>query len=375
MIGYYVHHQGHGHLHRMRSIASALTEPVTVLSSLPPPSAPAPDSRFTWRHLPSDNASGTYVDPDAGGTLHWAPRYEPGLRSRMAAISRWIQDTDPDLLVVDVSVEVALLARLHGVPTIVVAMRGNRSDRAHRLAYDAADALLAPWSAEFAVPDWPSTWSRKTFHTGAISRFASQARDCAPAASIDAFDRPGRIAADPRPRVLVLWGSGGSGRPAAAIAAAQAGTPHWQWRVAGVPPEENGDVWELLQWADVVITHAGQNAVAEVASARRPAVVIAEDRPHGEQAATARVLGDAGLAVALDEWPDPARWPALLHGAVTLGGLGWERWAAADAADVAADFLTRTAAELRRATAAAPGVTAAPGAGAGALQAVSELTG
>jgi len=38
------------------------------------------------------------------------------------------------------------------VPTVVVAMRGDRFDRAHRTAYDAADALLAAWPAEFANP-------------------------------------------------------------------------------------------------------------------------------------------------------------------------------------------------------------------------------
>ena len=90
-------------------------------------------------------------------------------------------------------------------------------------------------------------------------------------------------------------------------------------------------MWDQLGWADVVVTHGGQGAVAEVAAARRPAVVIAEQRPHGEQAATVDALGRAGLAVALQAWPDPDRWPALLDAAVANGGDGWPRWAPADA--------------------------------------------
>jgi hypothetical protein len=35
----------------------------------------------------------------------------------------------------------------------------------------------------------------------------------------------------------------------------------------------------LLQEADVVVTHAGQNAVAEVAAARRPAVLVPQAAP------------------------------------------------------------------------------------------------
>jgi len=64
------------------------------------------------------------------------------------------------------------------------------------------------------------------------------------------------------------------------------------------------------------LTAAG--AVADVAAANAPAVVVAEDRPFDEQRATARALDRAGLAVALDAWPDPAAWPDLLRRARAL---------------------------------------------------------
>jgi Glycosyltransferase family 28 C-terminal domain len=335
MIGYYVHHQGRGHLQRMLAIARHLDEPVTALSSLP-----APDSSWPWVDLPMDNEADGFVDPTANGTLHWAPRHDAGLRRRMAIIARWIEDCDPDLMVVDVSVEVATLSRLLGVPTVVVAMRGDRFDRAHRTAYDAADALLAAWPAEFAVFDWPISWLRKAFHAGAITRFA------------------GRVPAPPdntggSPRVLVLWGAGGAGRPNAEIAAAAAAAPDWEWRVANAPADEPDALWDQLSWADVVVTHGGQNAVAEVAAARRPAVIIAESRPHAEQAETARALADAGLAVGLQGWPEHGRWPGLLESAHAIGGAGWGRWVSGNAAADAAAFLDTMARAVRRDTDAA----------------------
>jgi hypothetical protein len=145
----------------------------------------------------------------------------------------------------------------------------------------------------------------------------------------------------------VLWGGGGDGVPMDRVVALAAATPGWEWRVAGLAPRGNGDLWELLQWADVVVTHGGQGAVAEVAAARRPAVVIAEARPHGEQAATAAAIGAAGLAVTLSGWPEADRWSDLLAGANQLDVAQWVRWAPADAARRAADFITATASEVR----------------------------
>ena len=37
MIGYYVHHQGRGHLSRLQAVAAHLHTPVVGLSSLPKP--------------------------------------------------------------------------------------------------------------------------------------------------------------------------------------------------------------------------------------------------------------------------------------------------------------------------------------------------
>ncbi len=320
MIGYYVHHHGRGHLHRAEAILAHTGEPGTILSSLPGP----------WVTLPRDDDA-PVTDPAPGGRLHWAPRHHPGLRARMAAIARWIDEHDPRLLVVDVSVEVAVLARTMGVPVVVVAMRGDRLDAPHVLGYDLADALLAPWADTYPEPGWPAHWLAKTHHVGAFSRF--DGRRHTPRV-------PGRVA--------VLLGAGGTGGDAdAELATAAGATPDRVWDVLGARGRWDEDPWPALCAADVVVTHAGQNAVAEVAAARRPAVVLPQSRPFGEQHATATALERGGLAVVRRTWPRPGEWADCLAQAAGLGGAGWDRWAPGDGAIRAARVVDELACAAR----------------------------
>ena len=90
----------------------------------------------------------------------------------MALIAGWIGTARPTAMVVDVSAEVTLLARTLGVPVATVAMAGDRRDRPHQMAYDAATTLVACWPADVRpVLGWQDTWDAKTTWTGAFSRF------------------------------------------------------------------------------------------------------------------------------------------------------------------------------------------------------------
>lgn len=310
VIGYYVHHHGSGHLTRARLIAAALGQPVTGLSSLPRPF----DWAGPWVSLPHDAvpAPDDRADVSAGGTLHWAPVGHAGYASRMAAIAEWVRQTSPALMVVDVSVEVTLLVRLLGVPVVVVAMRGDRSDRPHVTAYDAADALIALWPASLADTRWPRRWADKTCHTGGFSRLDELSRH-EPRAEVHAGS------------VLVLWGRGGQAQGPDVGAAATASGPQWSWRRAA-PDADAASLWQALTSAEVVVTHAGQNAVAEVAVSRRPAVVVAEARPFAEQVETAQVINGACIAVGLSQWPSAPDWTSVLERARDLGGERWSEW-------------------------------------------------
>ncbi|RZT87266.1 glycosyl transferase family 28 [Pseudonocardia sediminis] len=338
-IAFYVHHHGSGHSHRAAAVASHLRSDAVGLSSRAAPAGWA----GRWVHLPDDADGDTEpVDATAGGVLHWAPEHHPGLRERTAAISAELAGGDVALVVTDVSAEVSLLARLHGVPVVVMAQPGDRTDRTHRLAFDLATRLLAPWPETVGPPaGWPDAWHAKTTYLTSVSRFDGRPPPgTGPCTGTEATG--GR-------RVLVLWGSGGIDVSATQLRGAAAAAPGWTWEVAGPPAPSGGDppnltwcgwtddVWAALHRADVVVTHAGQNAVAEVAAARRPAVVVPQDRPHDEQRATGRAL--TGLATVVTSWPEPACWPRLLDDAARRGGAGWSAWSSGTGARRAAAVL------------------------------------
>lgn len=347
MIGYYVHHQGLGHLTRLQALAEHLRSPVTGLSSLPRPAGWDRD----WVQLERDDAvpaaEAAAADATALGVLHWAPRHDRGLAGRAAAVTDWIRRADPALVVVDVSVEIAVLVRLCGVPVVVLAMPGVRTDRPHTLAYDLAEALLAPWPEGAHTDGWTPDWQAKLWAVGGLSRFDGRAAE-RPARTREPLVHGRAAPAVPR-RVLLLWGGGGRGTSATEVAAARAATPGWQWVERG-PASPSPDLWSDLASADVVVTHGGQNSVAEVAAARRPAVVVAQPRPFDEQVATARAVDRVGAAVGLDAWPSAERWPGLLERAVARGGEGWSRWSTGHGAAVAAARLDALVDRHARAT-------------------------
>ena len=269
-----------------------------MLSSLPRP-ASYPATGCSWHP--------TTRSPPARrhrrGTLHWAPRHDPGLARRSAQILAWLADARPALVVVDVSVEVALLVRLAGVPVVVAAMRGDRSDRPHATAYDLADVLLAPWPEESPESVAAATgWTRRSTRRRS-SRFDGWRRP-APGPTAAAHGR------------CCCGARAAAGRDQAELARMRAATPDWEWS-ARPPGRRLGreEVWRALCGADVVVTHGGQNAVAEVAAARRPGRGRRRRRARPRSSTTpSGAVRDAGLAVGVDALAGPARLAAPARG-------------------------------------------------------------
>ena len=315
-VGYYVHHRGAGHIHRALAIASVMTTPVTILSSLPR------DERWTgeWIELPLDHADEP-VDPRASGALHWVPLRSDGLRDRAAAISAWIERERPNAIVVDVSVEVALLARLHGVPVVTIAQPGDRTDGPHTLGYRVSSAVIAPWPSDIRPLNVETDVEARIEAIGAISRLAPSST------------RPSR-AAD---QAGILAGYGGRGESAldAVVREAAAALPGYRW----VTPETAGGVEAMLASSAVVFAHCGQNSVAEIAAARVPAVLVPEDRPHDEQRSLARALEKSSYPVVIGE--PGADWAGIL--ANLPDGDEWENWCDGASAQRAAAIIERVA--------------------------------
>ncbi|BDZ50875.1 hypothetical protein GCM10025867_31160 [Frondihabitans sucicola] len=182
-IGWYVHHQGGGHLGRMLSILPRLDADVICFSSLEEPSGLPRRVRWVHLDLDSDVLDGrdpVDSDPAAGGALHWAPLQHAGHRSRIARLVAVVAEHPVDAFVVDVSVEVVLTVRLLGIPVVVMAQPGDRDDAPHRLAYRAATLILAPWPADLV--EAPYLRGLPVVHTGGISRHEGRAVQRGPAA-------------------------------------------------------------------------------------------------------------------------------------------------------------------------------------------------
>lgn len=336
-VGWYVHHHGAGHRTRAMVVGRRLAErglAVTLLgSSLDQPTVRAAGLEpvlLTPDHPLADGQSAGDIDVTMRGLMHWAPLRHHGYGERMTTIARWIQVHEPDVLVVDVSCEVTMLVRLLGVPVIVVAQPGLRNDLPHLSALAAATAVLAPW------PEWagPQMWRPGTSDAPVVP-VGGLAHTPPAAVASPAQHRVTSCDDRRRPVGLVLSGSEGFDRQDLPATIARCAS-HIDWQVAGGGAWVR-DVRELIAASDVVVTHAGQNAVADVAAAGIPAVVVPQRRPHGEQEHMADVLSSAGLATAVrPEDLDSLDWAAVVDATLARGGQAWARWECGGAVDRAA---------------------------------------
>lgn len=319
MIGFYAHHHGSGHIQRCRAVMANLDRDARLLSTDPRADVVLPDD------APAESgASGTSGgDPTANGTLHYVPHHHTGLTRRMAMIAEWIHRHRPSAFYVDVSVEVALLARLMGVPVVTLAMPGERFDDPHQLGYRQASALIAAWPNWVPVPPHLRAHSGFLHQVGGISRF-------------DAPAEPG-----PDCDVVVLSGRGGTGWTEAQWDQVRAACPDRDFLFLGGDAFVD-DPMPYLSSARVVVSAAGQNSVADLAVAGAKTILLPQERPFREQHATAQLLDAAGIAIAADAFPAAGEWPALLEQAESLDSR-WPRWQTSGAAARAADVIRKVA--------------------------------
>lgn len=380
-IGYYVHHHGRGHATRAGVIGAQLARRGHAVTYLGSGVLPAGDRVVLASD--ADDADEPFVDPDAGGRLHWAP-LGGGYAERSAQIAAWVTQARPDVVVVDVSVEVTALVRLLGVPVVVVGQPGRRDDDPHALAFGLAAAVLAPWSDGLDVAPHLERLGEKVVRVGGVSRFAgsrpglnsvgdgsacpvpSDSGSASPGPSWgdspslgthgDAAKMAGGAAAggpvkaspnaasrgvadSSRPLGVLLVGGEGwddAGLPDAVVRA----VPEVAWHA----PDAENPVETLLAEADVVVTHAGQNALADVAAFGVPAVVVPQERPFDEQADMARALEAAGIAHGLALGASAGDVAAAVREMLAgdderSTGRAWARWRVDGAAERAADVI------------------------------------
>ncbi len=332
-IAFFVHHQGRGHANRTMAVAAefARDRAVSVLTADPRlfdgfgrdieivalPNmigAAVPTARL-------------YAEPTPQ-VMHCVPLGLDAMRRTMRSILDHLDERGIGLFVVDVSAEIALLARIASVPAVQIRMHGDRSDIGHVGAYEACVGMLAPST---------SAWSKTiTRHTCAPR--PSTAAACAPAST------GCRSARRPAPSSASIlhgrssWrvtGGGGSGTPYAPLTVAARAEPDALWLTLGPTHREGHEtdfsnlrelgwvssVTDYLAAADIVIASAGDNTVHEIARVGGRLIVMPEWRYFAEQTRKAEALVRLGAAVQAPAWPGDLRgWRDLLARARALDG-------------------------------------------------------
>ena len=318
-LAYYAHHHGTGHLRHAQNIASLDLVDLLVTSTGPRDANLLPGPTEYVPLEPDVGDDGAPLRHAAADGFHYAPDH-PAIRRRFAGLSRAWAEFGADAVLVDVSVEAAVFARLSGYPVVYRRMPGDRTDAAHRTAYGVASRLVAYFPSALEDPAHLSLHGGKSDYLGMLAPDAAGTRGTAPAG------------AGSRRRVVVQTSLGG-GVGLAGIERAARAAPGWDWQVAGrladakaerdddagVDPPDNlevlgvvADPGALLAGADVVVTSAGHNAIAAAAAAGRPTVVVPEERPFGEQAAFAGRLAGIPGTVSVPTWDAVDDWEALL---------------------------------------------------------------
>lgn len=306
-VAYYAHHLGAGHLRNAQKLAAMPGLEVQVASTGKRNTSLLPGP-LQYVSLPADNSAGQPRGKmRSGDDLHYAP-VGPLIRERFATLNQAWHRFSPDVVMVDVSTEVALFARLSGYPVALRRMPGTREDSAHELGYRVSDALFAYYPAAFESRAHQEMFGYKSHHLGMLE--------------------PQRVSVSPRKlrsQSVVVQTSLASSIALQDLVAAASASPAWHWDVVGsvggnanmVLPSNlhlRGVVPNpgmIMADASLIISSAGHNAVAAAAAARRPTLLVPEERPHDEQREFAKQLETAGIPMA-QSWTTPVHWPSLL---------------------------------------------------------------
>jgi hypothetical protein len=311
---WYVHDHGRGHLERARAVIPHVEADVVVACGPGVASAATDVLDVPVVALPSDV-------PRPGrptvGPWHHAPS-SAVTTARALALTELVDRHRCTTAVVDVSVEVTVLARLLGLRVVTLRQTGCRDDVAHQIGLATADVVWVPQHRDLEPIGHPvdERWA----FTGPFSRYDGAA---APAPCVSGE----RL-------VVMVVGAGGNGLDVDRWRDGPA-PPGWRVVIAGTTERSTRPgiavvghcepILPLLAAADVVVTSAGWAAVADTVAAGARLVVVPEARPFDEQVVRARALAGAGLAVSCDRWPSPSDMGAVLAEALTLSP---SRWAA-----------------------------------------------
>lgn len=324
-IAFYVHHHGSGHAQRTKIIAERwpTAAPIHVFTSAPQRFADWPAERVHALPLDTDPDRDDQKDHLSGQVIHYAPLNCQGVRQRMHIMAAWIAEHQPALFVVDLSVEVALFARLCSVPVALMRLHGFRSDPAHEAAFRLADMLLAPFPDRLEDAHTPDWVREKTVYLGAFSRYDDRTEDRGDCRRVIGCTEDEQV-------VTVINGSGGEHRSSRYWNRVAVANPSYTWLLVGKLAGKNEtpanlrrvgfveDTYPYLKGADIVIGSGGTNMMLEIAAAGARYLSIPEQRPYSEQYCKMKALQSEGLTRMVSADTKPEEWAKWLERARDL---------------------------------------------------------
>lgn len=333
-LGYYAHHHGSGHCRQIDKLAALLPtearQQLTVFTSLTSDTYTfaAIDEAQVVRLPAEDERSDDVLAGRAGqnwqpASLHYSPVGNSDIQQRSHKILDTIYQRRIDLMIIDVSVEVAMLCRAASVPYLYVRLPGIRDDVPHLNAFAGALALLAPYPRTLESPmtlDWPA---KKTLYLDFINteqRNAQTYRDFIKdlmqlttdkkALSLMLNDKNKNTPTI----VTVIKGYGGHQAIDAKLPELRQLLPY-AFIISLGPIDEDkrhyvdiaaevSDVTPSIEHSDYLLMACGLNAVAQAYDYATPLVVLPDDRPHQEQEVMAEALIAQGRALSWQQFKD-----------------------------------------------------------------------
>lgn len=370
-IGYYAHHHGSGHCRQADKFAAWLValgsgsdnsdnndDVLTVFTS-------TTKEDYSFSHLagdqvvrlpPEDERSdevlpgrvGEYWQPSS---MHYSPVGNVDIQSRSLTLLQQIATRQIKLMIIDLSVEVALLCRAASIPYLYVRLPGERDDMPHRNAFQGALGLLAAYPECLEAPSTPTWIKQKTLYLGFVAdplvskskrtkedlikqislHFLSSSRHKLALNNSDLVDSSDdRIshAADfsndsevnstlikklkhRAPIVTVIKGFGGHAQIDAQLALLRQIMPGaFIISLGPIASAVKGfvdiavqvdEVMPYLQLSDLLVMSCGLNAISEACQVTTPLVVIPDTRPHREQEMMAEGLIACGRAISFED--------------------------------------------------------------------------
>lgn len=327
-IGYYAHHHGSGHCRQVDKLAALLStkdrKQLTIFTSLTPEAYAftSIDEQQIVRlraedERPDDVLRGRSSAHWQPASLHYSPVGNIDIQKRSRQILEAIFQRKIDVMIIDVSVEIAMLCRAASIPYVYVRLPGIRDDTPHLNAFAGALALLCPYPRVLETTLTPNWVGQKTLYLGFIN---NPKPDVSPypdfittlmTLSDDNKALKASLASDPI-IVTVIKGYGGHKAIDKQLPKLRRLLP--TAFIISLGPIDNDkrlyvdiatqvdDVAPFMHHSDYLLMACGLNTIAQAYYCATPVVVLPDDRPHQEQEIMAQALIAQGRALSWQQF-------------------------------------------------------------------------